>query len=150
MRFFTGELWRKINDTDEAVRTQAQKEWRDNDLQYAQEFEAIKKQFPQGFIRGFLRRGGFHDFTILGIWTFAGRTSRTCELLLTDGRETVKLSMDGVKALRIDADLSQGNLEWGYSEFGITPEGTRTLSVLCAFTNELYFEFRSIKLTEMI
>ena len=100
------------------------------------------------FVKEYLSRNGMHDYCILGMNTVKKGRKYSCELQLTDGIETVLITMIGLKALRVDVDFSQycmlGRLEWGYSEFDITPENTILLSILCDIQNEMQFEFESI------
>lgn len=150
MRYFTKELWIKINDSDEAVRTQAQKEWNENGLRYQREFKEIQKHISGQFINEYLCRNGLHDYNILCLAITGTEREYSCQLQLTDGAETVLITIAGLKAFRIDATslqyCIQGKLEWGYGEFEITPENNIKLSVLCDIQNEMEFEFESIKI----
>jgi len=148
MQYFRKELWLKINDSNKDIRINAEKEWEQNNQLYRQKFEDVKKHLPQRFVKEYLSRNGMHDYCILGMNTVKKGRKYSCELQLTDGIETVLITMIGLKALRVDVDFSQycmlGRLEWGYSEFDITSENNILLSVLCDMQNEMQFEFESI------
>lgn len=150
MRYFTKELWWKINDEDENVRIQAEKEWDANCLLYQQQFEDVKKRLPRSFLKDYLSRDSLHDYVILGIAVTKRGRNYSCELQLTNGTETVLLTLNGVKKLKIDVDTFQyciqGALAWGYGEFESTPENGMQLAVLCDMENEMLFQFRSLKL----
>ncbi len=151
MRYFTKELWSKINSLDETIRVSAEEEWKKNDFAYAKEFEETKKHLPQRFLKSFLARYGLHDYDILKTVFIRDNKNRyLCELHLTDGIETVSVVMTGLKTIKIDVNsfhnCVQGKLSWGYSEFSRTKDNTIQLSVLCDIQNELQFEFKSIKL----
>ena len=67
MRYFTKELWSKINDNDESIRIQAEKEWNTNSLIYQQQFMDVRKYLSRGFVKSYLSRNGLHDYTVLGM-----------------------------------------------------------------------------------
>lgn len=152
MRYFTKELWLRINDHDETVRMQAEKEWKANSLSYQLQFEKTREHLSCGFIKDYLFRNGLHDYIILGIVVTKRGREYSCELQLTNGAETVLVAMYGLKALKIDVDsfqcCMQGKLVWGYSEFEITPENNIQLAVLCDMQNEMKFQFKSMKFTK--
>ena len=150
MRYFTKELWSKINDNDENIRTQAEIEWNANSFAYQQQFEEAKKHLSQRFVKSYLSRNGLHDYTILGIAFTQKKRTYSCELQLSNGEETVLITMVGIKAFLVDIDsfhcCVQGKLAWGYSEFEITPDNNVKLSVLCDEQNEMQFEFEIIRI----
>ena len=150
MRYFTKELWSKINNYDENIRTKAEKEWNANSLAYQQQFEKAKKHLSQGFVKTYLSRNGLHDYTILSIAFTQKKRTYSCELQLSNGTETVLIAMSGIKASRIDIEslccCVQGKLAWGYSEFEITPGNNVKLAVLCDEQNEMQFVFEKIRL----
>lgn len=151
MRYFTKELWSRINHHDEAVRAQAEKEWTNNALLYRKYFGEVQSYFPRRFMDEYLLRNGFHDYTVLGIYVTMADREYSCNIQLTNGLETVLCTMIGLKALQIDATSFQccmlGKLAWGYSEFAITPENNLQVSVLCDLQNEMMFQFKSVRLT---
>lgn len=149
MRYFTKELWSRLNDCDENIRIKAEKEWNANSVAYQQQFVKTKEHLSRGFVKDYLSRNGLHDYFILGIEvTKKGRTY-CCQLQLSNGSETALLVMTDINKLKIDIvsflHCIQRKLSWGYGEFGITPEKTITLSILCDEQNEMQFEFKSIK-----
>ena len=150
MRYFTKELWSKLNNYDESIRTQAEKEWNINSLAYQHQFTEAKKHLSCRFINSYLSRNGLHDYTILDISITKRTQTYCCELQLSNGEETVLIAMVGIKALLVSIDsfhcCVQGKLAWGYSEFEITPDNNVKLSVLCDEQNEMQFEFEKIRL----
>lgn len=149
MRYFTKELWSRINDYDENIRAQAEKEWNINSLAYEQQFMEARKHLSRRFIKSYLSRNGLHDYTILGMLITKRERTYCCELQLSNGEETVLITMVGIKALLVDIDsfhcCVQGKLAWGYSEFEITPGNNVRLAILCDEQNELQFEFEKIR-----
>lgn len=152
MHYFTKQLWAKINDENEAVRTQAEKQWERNSHAYQLEFDTIKKQLSQKFLKEFLCRNGLHDYLILEISVRKKGRKYFCEMKLTDGSEIVVLVMNELQAIQINVDSFKhcimGELAWGYSEFALTEDHNFSLSVLCDFHNELYFQFHSLTLSQ--
>ena len=150
MRYFTKELLSKINDNDENIRAQAEKEWATNSLTHQQQFMEARKYLPRGFVKSYLSRNGLHDYTVLGMLITKREQTYCCDLQLSNGKETVLIEMVGIKALLVDIDsfhcCVQGKLTWGYSEFEITPGNNVKLSVLCDEQNEMQFEFEKIRL----
>lgn len=153
MRYFTKELWWQVNDCDQAVRLQAEKQWKLNCQIYQQEFETVKKQLSRRFLKEFHCRNELHDYVIEGISVIKNRKKYSCEMKLTDGTETVVLILKELKAFQMNVDSFQhcimGELAWGYSEFSLTEDGGIALSVLCDFQNEFHFQFRSITLSRI-
>lgn len=149
MRFFTSELWSRINDADPKIRAQAEKEWAANDLEYQKMFAETSKHLPRRFIKNYLNRNGLHDYAILEM-AFAkkGRTSFGM-LRLSNAVETVWIEMAELRAVSISVEPDRcmnGLLVWGYDEIEVTPQNTIKLAILCDVQNELQFEFKSIKL----
>lgn len=152
MRYFTKELWLRINSCDATVRVQAENEWSENELQYAKEFEEIKKHISRRFIKAFLSHKGFHDYSILGIVIVNEKRKKySCKMELSNGEETFFLTMSDIKTAKIGIESFDfcilNILSWGYSEFELKPNGNIQLSILCDIENEFQFEFKSIKLS---
>lgn len=152
MRYYTKELLEKINDCDCRIRAEAEKEWCENDLAYQRQFEEAKRNLTRGFVKNYMARHGLHDYTVLGIETKKRGREYTCELQMTDGSETILITMTGLQTLQISIDSFRdcilGELRWLYSEFEQTPEGGMRLSVLCDMQNELQFVFKTIKIVK--
>ena len=150
MRYFTKELWSRINSQDKSIRLNAEKEWTSNSLAYQQKFAEIRKHLPPTFIKSYLSRNGLHDYIILGMTITKRERAYSCEVQLTNDEETVLIVISGIKALQVSIEsflcCLQGRISWGYSEFEITPNHTIKLAVLCDVQNEMLFEFEKIKL----
>ena len=152
MRYFTKELWANINDENAAVRTQAEKQWALNSQAYQREFDTVRKQLSRNFMKEFLCRNGLHDYIISEISVKEKGRKYFCEMMLTDGLETVVLVMRELQAFSLNVESFQqcvmGKLAWGYSEFALTEDHGISLSVLCDFQNELCFQFHSLTLSQ--
>lgn len=152
MRYFTKELWSKINSLDENERKKAEKEWSRNAEQYQQKFEQIKKYIPKDFLNTFLKCGMFHDYTILKITIKKKKKRYRCKMILSDGKEDICLELTGIQAIKMDVisfdNCIQGNLSWGYCEIDwLRKDKIISLAIICDIENEMYFECQSIKLT---
>lgn len=153
MNYFKKELWYQMHDSDKSIRLNAEREWNENDQLYSKKFEEVVKQLPRRFVKEYLKRYEMHDYCILGLHIVKKGRTYACEMQLTDGTETVLITMLGLEAVRVDVASFQycilGRLEWAYSEFDITPENNIRLSILCDFKNEMQFEFKSITLIKL-
>ncbi|MDE6014770.1 MAG: hypothetical protein K2H41_03560 [Acetatifactor sp.] len=153
MKYFKKELWYQMHDSNKSIRLNAEREWNENVELYSKKFEEVEKQLPRRFVKEYLKRHGMHDYGILGLHIVKKGKTYSCEMQLTDGTETVLITMLGLEAVRVDVDSFQycilGRLEWAYSEFDITPENNISLSILCDFQNEMQFEFKSITLVKL-
>ncbi len=67
MKHYNRELWYQINDRDESIRLNAEREWKENDQLYSRKFEEVKKLLPRRFVKEYLKRCGMHDYGILGL-----------------------------------------------------------------------------------
>lgn len=153
MRYFTKELWARINDANNASRIRAEQEWNANCILYQQQFANVRPYLTHEFVNSFLTRKGLHDYTILGMTVIKEGSKYLCEIQLTNGSERVFVTMLGLRALQINVASFQscmlGNLTWGYCEFDITSKGGIQLSVLCDMQNEMQFEFQKIILGQV-
>lgn len=154
MRFFTKELWYGINDKNETVRRHAEKEWDQNVVEYQIQFEEVKAQLSRRFVTAMERRDYFHDYTVLEIALVRNKKGRyACEILLTDNIESVQIKMKDISKAKVDIstfqNCIQGDLSWGYCEFGKVSSNVLSLSVLCDLDNEMEFEFKSITLSRI-
>ena len=152
MHYFTKELWQKINDPDEKVRVEAEKEWNTRNLEYQKQFKKNKKFLSHKFTKEFISHNGLHDYAILSIEFVKEKRAYTCKMRLSDGTEHLLLGITGVKSCKIDISsflcCQKGNLTWGYGEFGLNLEKNMCLTVFCDIQNVMYFEFESIQLNK--
>ena len=61
MKYFTSDLWSKINSTEEHEREIADKQWQENGELYAEYFAGIKEKLPVNFLKIYNKCYGFHD-----------------------------------------------------------------------------------------
>lgn len=64
LKYFTFELWEKASSVYEEDRTQAEKLWNENCLQYQEEYEKVKKRLSIEFVKYFEANHEFHDWYV--------------------------------------------------------------------------------------
>lgn len=153
MRYYTRELWKNLNSTDEALRSLAELEWEKKDKEYSAHFDAIKKYLPIKFLKKYMECNEFHDYVVNGMKIFNVGSRYKCEIALSADSENLLVTMHDVHAINIDVSSFQscvmGKIAWGYSEFDITSTGNISLSVLCDFCNEIGFEFKNMEIEQI-
>lgn len=153
MRYLKKEIWAKINDSDEKVRSRAEKEWVENDRLYSQRFKEVKERLPFSFLEEYLNRNCMHDYCITKLDITKRGKKYSCELHLKNGVDNVLIKMTDLKSVQVDITSFKycilGELVWAYSEIDVTQENNITLAVLCDMQNELQFEFKEIDLIKL-
>ena len=149
MRYFTKSLWSQMNHDDIIIRTQAETAWQANCMEYQLEFEKAMKCMPVEFVEEFLSRRGMHDYFFTEIATVVSPKTAQCNLLLTDGKECVTITITGLQSSHVILDSGtvsmQRGLRWGYSEFSLTSDDVLNLCILCDdMESEFRFKFNSI------
>lgn len=64
MKYFTVDLWNKINSEIKEERVTAREEWKKNDINYSNIFNEVKTRLPKYFLKIFMNEHGFHDYDI--------------------------------------------------------------------------------------
>ena len=64
MKYFTSDLWIKLNSSDEKERISAEKLWDENNKIYNDYFTQSEKLLPKRFIQLYIKHYGFHDYLI--------------------------------------------------------------------------------------
>lgn len=152
MHFFTKELWNRINSENEIIRLHAEKEWEQRQREYQIQFEDIKGHLSRRSVMAMERRDFFHDYTLLEVSLIRSKKGKyTYKLLLTNSIENVQIILKDINKAKVDIssfqNCIQGDLSWGYCEFGQVSSDIFSLSILCDLDNEMIFEFKSITLT---
>ena len=162
MKYFTNELWEKLNSLDEAERESANSEWNDNFKMYLEYVHKIAPMLSRStrdaiceIAEGDL---SLHDFRLAGVAYSsvppakrAGCSrqpyERICRLQLTDGVTNVELVMSGVSRMGMEMEYGKENdffdVRWGYCEFSYYKPNV-TLSVLFDSGHTWEFTFLSL------
>lgn len=65
MKYFTYELWNKLNSENEEEREKANNVWKSADEKYDIEFNKIKNEISLGSLKVYYNCKGFHDFSLV-------------------------------------------------------------------------------------
>lgn len=125
MRYFTNELWSKINSQSQKEREEANIEWEENDKTYSAIFEIVKDRLSKKYLEIYFRNHGFHDFQIKNIvlshQQYGVKNPISVEIYITNGSETYKIAYKSVTKFDInyesDIEAKRGFDDWGYDEF---------------------------------
>lgn len=166
MKYFTNELWQKMNSLDKAERESANSEWNDNIEAYLEYVHKIEPKLACSTRNAIceIAEGALslHDFRLAGV-TYssmsptkrAGRPQqpykRICRLQLTDGTTNVELVMSGISRMCMEMEYEKEHdffdVRWGYCEFSYRKPNV-TLSVLFDSGHIWEFEFLSLKINK--
>lgn len=136
MKYFTDELWSKINSISKEERDVADHQWDKNMHEYEIVFEKIKSRLSERFLKIYMDNHGFHDFQIKNIVVnqkeYGIKNPVSLDIYLTDDEVSFKISYKCIKKLHIDYQERKdcidrrGIDDWGYDEF--TPVDEQILS----------------------
>ncbi|GAB6085231.1 hypothetical protein [Alkaliphilus crotonatoxidans] len=149
MKFFTNELWCKINSEDENERLKAEEQWEINDKAYSKEFKVIKEKLPPKFLLEYLQNYGFHDFSVSKIEIVRLEEDSSLNLTIVNGLTNCIINYGGVKKVSLSWDLMTDMLascDWGYDEFSIVDDTTMSHEILFSTGSNLLVYFQKIKL----
>lgn len=166
MKYFTDELWRKINSRDKSERDAALREWENNDKVYQAYLKKISKKIPRDTMNAInqINEGeiSLHDARLAGVVFSSvdscekkGRSmrfyKRSCRLQLTDGVTNIELVMTDIKKMLVEAAYWEENeafdIRVGYWEFSYKKPNV-VLCVLLDSGHELKFEFSSLSIVQ--
>lgn len=148
MRYFTKELWLRMNSDNEDERKAAEVLWTENTKKYRNDLEIVKKLFPKLFEEIDWQNEDFHDLPFSEIAFFQRNGRKNCRVKLLATDRTIVFTMHEIS--RFDCSISDfqwsviGQLHWGYSEVECVNDGNIKLSVLCDPANEIQFEFKKL------
>lgn len=152
MKYFTSNLWIKINSIDKNERNLAELQWDENDLKYSEYFKEIDKLLPQRFIKIYLKNYGFHDYIInnINIKTVKKKQKPTLmiELEISNFKKSFTILYQYVKKCNLNlSDITDWffkEMRWGYSEFELLDSGLIKQNISCDFNSELEVEFKNV------
>ena len=146
MKYFSSDLWERINSPEKSIRDAAENEWKKREDEYRKQYESVKAFFPSSFLAEFIKHNGFHDFTIVSIECLSEK--REVSIHLSHGDAQCRLELKEISRIQLDFACFEncicGKPAWGYSELDRTPDGRLKISVLCDVENEMSFEFASV------
>lgn len=154
MRYFTDELWSKLNSDSQKERDEAFFEWDKNNKAYSEIFDLVKFRLSQKFLRMYLGNHGFHDFQIKNIVLthkeYGFKNPISLEIYVTDSVNTFKITYKCIKKFyvnyeEIEEDWSarRGFDTWGYDEFIPVDEQTLSHEILFASGSTILIHFKN-------
>lgn len=155
MRYFTEELWTKINHGSQEECELAEKQWDKNLAEYTLLFDEFKIRLPKGFLRKYITNGGFHDFRILDIRInqkeYGKKNPISVEILITDERKAYKITYQSVVKYQMHYEENvgcRGIDDWGYSEFLPLDDDTFSHEILFASGSTVLIHAASISISK--
>lgn len=151
MRYYTSDLWLKLNSPEKDEREQAEQQWYINSAKYDNVFKQITPRLPVAFLEYYKKAYGFHDCKILSIFVNEGRNAQVI-IDIEVNTEIFHLQLNQVdKSIISIVDKSSciaNELQWGYAEFEIVDKRRLKLNILCDIYNEMEFVFQTLHLTK--
>lgn len=154
MKYFTFELWSKLNSSSQEERDKADFGWEKNSKEYSAIFETIKFRFSQRFLKTYLINHGFHDFQIKNIVfthkEYGFKNPISIVVYITDNENTFKITYKCVKKFDVnyeedgeDWHARRGFDDWGYDEFLPIDEQTLSHEILFASGSNILIHFKN-------
>lgn len=164
MKFFTKELWDKVNSATGEDQTKVENEWLEVCKSYAIQFNNISKLWPEEFLQKYSNNNEFHDFGILGIKILKSKSKSIpfldLKLSIFDGRRKYTIHYEAVSRLNICSFESNEiaylmNREeiidsWGYDEFEIGDNGLLVHQILFLSGSTIEIQFNNINIVEEV
>jgi hypothetical protein len=153
MRYFTNELWSKLNSESQKERDEASFEWKKNNEAYSTTFETIKIRLSQKFLKTYLNNYGFHDFQVKNIVIahkeYGFKNPILVDIYVMDGINTFKITYKCIKKFNVNYEEGigwedrRGFDDWGYGEFLPIDEQTLSHEILFASGSTILIHFKN-------
>ncbi|WP_315122428.1 hypothetical protein [uncultured Clostridium sp.] len=153
MRYFTDELWSKLNSDSQKEYEKASLEWDKNNKVYSEIFESVKNRFSKKFLKTYLSNQGFHDFQIKNIVLthkeYEFKNPISLDIYVTDSINTFKITYKCIRKLNVNyAEVEgwgerRGFDDWGYDEFLPVDEQTLSHEILFASGSTILIHFKN-------
>ncbi|MFX0549450.1 hypothetical protein ACOAKC_08935 [Hathewaya histolytica] len=159
MRYFTNELWNKINSDSEYEREKAYLEWDKNDKEYYEIFNIVKGLLPKKFIKIYEQEYGFHDYELRNFEVIHGQKGYVdpveFSVVITNGDNVWDIVYKKIKKISINyqqqSDVSkrkkrvyEGFDDYGYDEFFQIDGKTLSHEILFALGATILVHFEEI------
>lgn len=154
MKYFTDELWSRMNSLSAIEKEQANIEWKKNSETYCGVFETIKHRLSTKFLKMYFDAHDFHDCTFLSYEVIQPKRWATdpikVQIVISDGEFKWKLTYKQVKRTMMNYDSETdehmskwGVHTWGYDEFLPKDDAYLTHEVLFASCASILIEFKN-------
>ncbi|NLJ19626.1 MAG: hypothetical protein GX429_00630 [Bacteroidales bacterium] len=151
MKYFTNKLWQQLNDENNDIRIEAEKQWNDNANLYSKVYNEVKSKLPKKFIIIYEKEHGFHDWQIKNINIIQSDTKTktiNIEIAITNSSKSYIISYKKIKIVKIgyqyDNLIERGFDDWGYSEFLPFDDESISNEILFASGVSIFICFKKI------
>lgn len=152
MRYFTYELWLKLNSNSQIECEEASLKWERNMKSYSEIFETVKTRLPKKFLKLYLDNQSFCDFQVKNIvlaQKSGNKNPVSVDIYVTDSVDTFKITYERIKKLCISFEESNhcegrgGFDDWGYSEIWPVDEQILSHEILFASGTTILIHFQN-------
>lgn len=158
MKYFTSQLWSKLNEASFEEQAKAEVEWHKALKEYNESFEKIKERFSKRFLNFYCANFYFHDFHIkefkINHKKYGFKNPVSINLIVTDTISTWKLTYTHVKNISVNYqeeimgkgtrwERTNGFDDWGYDEFLAIDEDTLSHEILFASDASILIHFQN-------
>lgn len=162
MKYFTRELWEKLNSELEEESLKAQKKWNENSKKYSEEFNKVKELLPEHFMEIYRSNNDFHDFLLTSLKLVKNKTKIfpfvDLEISIFDGKDNYKIVYSSISKLDIKGNYNNYEIEylkkkkntfdsWGYDEFGLINNNVLSHEILFLSGSTIYVQFAKISIS---
>ncbi|AQS08735.1 hypothetical protein CLOBY_08450 [Clostridium saccharobutylicum] len=163
MKFFTKELWDKVNSATDENQLEVEKEWNENCRLYKKQFDELKKMLPDQFLDKYSICGDFHDFSIIGIEIIKSKSKVIpfvdFKIDVANGDEKYAIYYMGISNITINGNFESKEIEylankkgvidsWGYDEFQISDDNLLVHEILFLSGSSMKVQFKDISILD--
>jgi hypothetical protein len=153
MKYFTSDLWIKINSNNKNERNLAEEQWDKNDSIYTAYFSEIKNKLPVNFLNTYFDCQGFHDYIIKDIYISNQEKQKDSLISLTinvgNPKKSFSIIYQGVEKYNIfvpgTCNWMNSRMSWGYTEFELLSNGLFKQNILCDMDSEIEIVFKNVE-----
>lgn len=164
MRYFTNELWNRVNSESEEERQKADLQWEKNDNEYYEIFKDVKKLLPKKFLKLYEQEYGFHDYELKNFEVIHGNKGHidpvAVSMVITNGEKIWNIVYKRIKKISINYEqqpdvlkrkkrIYEGFDDYGYDEFFQVDEKTLSHEILFASGATILVHFEKISINEI-
>jgi hypothetical protein len=156
MKYYTYELWKKINSLDKTTRDEAERKWNENDALYTQIYNQVKEKLPKKFVKIY-EQHGFHDWKIGDLNIVEDKLNckyTKVEMIVKHVGITYVITFNCVSKILINylndhfnkAAYFCGIDTWGYSEFYQLDNKVFSFEALLVSGSSILIHFRKLEI----
>lgn len=157
MKYYTKELWGNVNNENEEIRIDADKQWIDNSNCYSIVYNEVKNKLQKRFINIYEKELGFHDWKVKALninQKFIKRKSiMEVEIIITKDLKIYQISFIGIEKINIeygkDFSICEGFGDWGYSEILTNEDKTISFEILFSSGATFLIHFKKISIEKL-